>query len=77
MEYIYISEQGKTEAIRTMDKARSVIIATATVREHTREELLRDKDITGVAECFGINLNDLVIERSESPYDFYFTYSFR
>lgn len=77
MEYVYNSEQGKTETIRTMEKARSVIIATATVRELTREELLKDKDITGVAEYFGIDLNELTIERSKSPYDFFFTYSFK
>lgn len=74
--YTYMSEQGKNRTISTIEEAKSVIIATAMVREHDREELMDDKDITEVAKTFEIDLNGLSIKRSSDPRDFYYTYSF-
>ncbi|MEX3623537.1 hypothetical protein [Viridibacillus arvi] len=74
--YTYNSEQRKEQIISTAEEAKRVIIATATVRMHNREELMKDVQITEVANIFGINLDNLKIERSVHPNDFFFTYSF-
>lgn len=74
--YTYKSEQGKNETIDTIEAAKKVIIATATTRELNREELMSDKDITKVADTFGIDLSSLSIRRSVDHRDFFYTYSF-
>lgn len=74
--YTYMSEQGRNRTINTIKEAKSVIVATAMSREINRDELMNDKVLTELADIFGINLNELKIERSIDPRDFYYTYSF-
>lgn len=72
----YISEQGKSATIDTIEQAKRVIVATAMVRCHDSATVLEDNDIKAVAETFGISLDDLVIISTRHPHDFAFEYYF-
>lgn len=71
----YESEQGKIEEITSVEQAKRVIIANATVRCHTKQSLLEDKDILGIANAFKIDLNDVIITESDHYLDYPFKYS--
>lgn len=75
--YTYTSEQGKEVTISTIEEVKRVIIATATVREHSKQEVLEDIQITELAKAFGLNLEeDLIVMKSDNPNDFFYSYYF-
>lgn len=75
--YTYTSEQSKKRTITTVKEAENVIIATATLRELNRKEILEEPQIRDVANAFSINLeDDLVVMKSENPNDVFYSYYF-
>lgn len=73
-EYTFTNERGEVRTISRLDEARAVIVSTAMVRMHNREDLLQDKELQEVAAAFGIDLEDVTVESNEDPNDFPFTY---
>ena len=75
--YTYTNEQGNKRTISKIEEAKRVIIATATIREHSREEILEDIQIMELAKAFGLNLEeDLIVMKSDNPNDFFYSYYF-
>ena len=75
--YTYTNEQGNKRTISKVEEAKKVIIATATIREHSRQEILEDTQIMELAKVFGLNLEeDLVVMKSDNPNDFFYSYHF-
>lgn len=75
--YTYTNEQGNKRTISKVEEAKKVIIATATIREHSREEILEDTQIMELAKVFGLNLEeDLIVMKSDNPNDFFYSYHF-
>ena len=75
--YTYTNEQGSKRTISKVEEAKKVIIATATIREHSRQEILEDTQIMELAKVFGLNLEeDLIVMKSDNPNDFFYSYYF-
>lgn len=75
--YTYTNELGEKQVIKNQKEAEKVIIATATFREYSRNDILEDSKIVEIANIFDIDLiNDLVVLKSDNPDDFFYVYYF-
>lgn len=74
--YAFTLEQNKERVITTVEEAKSVIIATATVRMHDYVSISKDAILMEVMNIFNIPLLSLVIRDNPDHNDFPYLYEF-
>lgn len=75
--YRFENQRGEIREVTRVEEAKAIIIATAMVRGHNRDNLFRDNQIIEVAEIFGLNLGSIVIEPTHDPNGFPYSYHFK
>lgn len=73
-EYTFENQRGEVRTVTRIEEAKAIIVATAMVRGHNKEELIKDKQIQEVAEAFGIILEHVAVEPNDDPNDFPYAY---